>query len=208
MRYACSPPPTPRHAPRWLKIVAHRVRTADEFRWQPVHPVSIPNMDRSAYMDAPHSCTCRSAAPSALGDPDRDGFGSARRSILGMDSAVLSPLADPCITVGAAEEVHPLPTANAHRDGRRPPSRPPYGRRLAAHRAPPSKIEAHHAAAGMHRPRPYFSGRFRSGSDLREIQISLESGAHTISFEMLRPTSCASSERLGASPHPAPKPIS
>ena len=42
----------------------------------------------------------------------------------------------------------------------------------------------------------------------REIQISLESGAHTISFEMLRPTSCASSERLGASPHQAPKPIS
>lgn len=138
----------------------------------------------------------------------RDGFGSARRSILGMDSAALSPLADPCITVGAAEEVHPLPTANAHQHGRRPPSRPPYGRRLAAHRAPPSKLEAHHAAAGMHRPRPYFSGRFRSGSDLREIQISLESGAHTISFEMLRPTSCASSERLGASPHQAPKPIS
>jgi hypothetical protein len=99
----------------------------------------------------------------------RDGFGSARRSRLGMDSAALSPLADPCITVGAAEEVHPLPTANAHQHGRRPPSRPPYGRRLAAHRAPPSKIEAHHAPASPIHFREiqiwlryHFSWRFRS----------------------------------------------
>ena len=130
-------------------------------------------------------------------------------------SAAPSPLGDPCVTVGAAEEVHPLPTANAHRDGRRPPSRPPYGRRLAADRAPPSKIEAHHAAlpllasSGLALTFQGDSGRFREIQIwIREIQISLESGGHTISFEMLRPTSCASSERLGASPHPAPKPIS
>ena len=92
----------------------------------------------------PIPARCRSAAPSAHGDPR--------------------------VAVGAAEEVHPLPRANAQRDGRRPPSRPPYGRRFAAHRAPPSKIEAHHAALPLLASSALaltFQGdsrRFRSGS--------------------------------------------